>query len=192
MDITLVVEDDVHLHIAKKVLAVTAPALNIGSVLGKRGNLYIKKNARSFNQASRIIPYIVITDLDIYKCPLELITDWLKFKLHPSFYFNIAVKEAEAWLLADRSAFAGFFGISETRISRIPEKIPDPKQYIVNIVKHSRNRAIREGVVPQGTAKVGNLYNYILEKYINNAWRIPESVRHSASLARFVNKIKGI
>ena len=192
MEITLVIEDDVHLNIAKKVIRETAPGLHIGRILGKRGNAYIKKGIRSFNEASNIVPYIIITDLDTYECPPALLAEWFPVKINPRLYFNIAVKEAEAWLLADRKSFAGFFGISERVIDKNPEAISDPKSHIVNIAKKSKIRAIREGLIPQGTAKVGKLYNTILGDFIRSSWRVFASAENAESLERFIDKIKKI
>lgn len=191
-NITIVVEDEVQLNIVKKLIKVSAPEVHIGRVLGMRGNSYIKNGINAFNEAAKIVPYVIITDLDSYRCPTLLINDWFYIKKSPNLLFNIAVKEAEAWLLADRKSFATFFGIAEATIGRNPEAITDPKRHIVTITKKSQNRAIREGLLPQGTAKVGKLYNTILGEYISSSWNIFNAAQNSKSLSRLISKIKSI
>ncbi|NIA30870.1 MAG: hypothetical protein GWP06_13270 [Actinobacteria bacterium] len=150
MYINLVVEDDVHSNILKKVLHYCDLELEIVHSFGFKGNAYIKKNLPAFNQAARINPYLVLTDLDRYECPPLLLKDWIHFKVHSNLIFRIAVREAEAWLIADRKNLAFFLGVSEARIERNPEEIANPKEYLVNLAKRSRKRHIREDIVPRG------------------------------------------
>ena len=190
MNVTLVVEDDVHMHAIRKIISANAPDICITRVLGKCGNVYIKNNIRAFNEAARFIQYIILTDLDDIECPPTFIENWIPFKKSPSLLFSIAVREAESWLLADRKSFADFFGISKARITKDPESINDIKQYIVSLVQHSKKRTIREGLLPKGTARVGILYNALLEQYIVSSWNTYEAAISSKSLNRFIEKIK--
>lgn len=189
MHATFVIEDDVHLHIIHKVLK-RAPHIIIGRILGRRGNQYIKSQLHSFNEASlKVNPYIILTDLDSIECAPKMNNDWFPFSKSPKLLFNIAVREGEAWLLADRKNFARFFGVSASSIDRDVEGIPDPKLYIVNLARQSRKRTIREGIVPDGTAKVGKLYNTILEEFIQNTWDVSMASNHSNSLDRFIQRL---
>jgi len=42
-----------------------------------------------------------------------------------------------------------YLSVSANRVPREPEEVPDPKQALVNIARRSRNRAIRQDMVPR-------------------------------------------
>ncbi len=189
MYINLVVEDDVHMNILRKVLHYCDVGLEVDHSYGFKGNAYIRKKLPAFNQASRISPYLVLTDLDRYECPPALLKDWIHFGVHSNFIFRIAVREAEAWLIADRENLASFLGISKAMIERNSEEIADPKEYLVNLAKRSRKRQIREDIVPRGTAIVGRNYNFALADFIQKLWDVENAGAHSASLARLMRAL---
>ncbi len=191
-DLTLVVEDDLHLNIARKIIRLVAPTLNIDRTLGRRGNSYIIKNLASFNEAAALKYYVVILDLDKTECAPILIRDIVTFSQNQQLLVNIAVREAETWVLADRKKIATFLGVSEARIRRNVEEISNPKEYLVNLASHSKFRTIRKALVPESGAKVGQLYNSTLEQFIRDKWDIRNAMKNSKSLFRFVNKLRSI
>ena len=67
---------------------------------------------KRFNHGAKGTPFILLTDLDKNECAPMLIQEWLTDPLHPNLIFRVAVHEVEAWILADREAFAPFLGIS--------------------------------------------------------------------------------
>lgn len=133
----------------------------------------------------------MLTDLDRTECPLKLIQDWLPFTKHPNFLFRIAVREVEAWVLADRQAFSKFIGVKPDQIPPDVDKIDDPKQKLINIVRKSRNREIRDAIVPRpnSTAKVGPDYNGQLSLFVENCWNVEVAMDNSLSLRRAVNAV---
>lgn len=190
MLVNFVIEDDVHLNIIRKIISDILPQITIGKILGRRGNTYIRSNLRSFNEAARFTPFIVLTDLDMIDCVPKLLEEWISFNKSQNLFFNVAIREAEAWLIADRRGFANYLGVSASSVERNVEDIIDPKQYIVSMARRSRKRYIREGIIPAGTAKVGKLYNSILEKFIQEEWNIQEAKANSISLTRFITKLQ--
>jgi hypothetical protein len=191
-EITIVVEDDLHLNIAKKVINRAAPSININRILGKRGSSYIRNNLKSFNQAANVKYYVVILDLDLVECAPLLLEDIITFKQNKDLLLNVAVREAETWLLADRKRMAAFLGIAESKIRREVEEIQDPKNYLIRLASHSKYPPIRRALIPEGGAKVGRLYNSTLEEFIREKWDINSAMKNSRSLSRFVAKIKNI
>lgn len=190
MYINLVVEDNVHEFILRKVLETNPDKYILNDVFGKRGNNYIKQKLSSFNQASKFTPYLVLTDLDAINCPPELIQSWINFQKSPNLIFRIAVKEAEAWLLGDKQNFSSFLGISANRINDNPESIPQPKEHIVQLARDSRKRKIREDLIPQGTAIVGRNYNSCLGEFIFNYWDVNAASQKCNSLKRLIKRLK--
>jgi hypothetical protein len=133
--ITLVIEDQLQRLVARKLIE-QQNTLNIARELGMTGNQYIKSNLKKFNEAADFaLPFVVLTDLDAYDCPIALLQEWLPSKPHKRLLFRIAVREVEAWLLADRTNFAKFLGVPVSRITTEPEGIPKPKEFIFELAR---------------------------------------------------------
>ena len=188
--IYLVVEDELHTSLFNKILTEIRPDLRYDEPIGKRGNNYIRSNLRKYNQAAHAIPFLILIDLDRWSCPLALIEDWITFRKHPNLLFRIAVKEAEAWLLADRVNLAKFLSVSASTVPHDPEGLPDPKQSIISLARKSRKREIREDVIPIGTARIGPAYNTQLANFIAAFWDLEIAQQNSESLRRLVNCLR--
>ncbi len=188
--INLVVEDAVQHNILIKIILDQNFPFEIGSVHGLRGNSYIKHRLSAFNDASKFNPYLVLTDSDQYDCPKKMISEWIDFEMNPNFIFRIAVREAESWLMADRKNFARFLGVSQTSIPRHPEQIPNPKEFLLNLVSHSKQRRVREEMLSLGKAVRGAGYNDMLSEFIFNQWNVEEASNSSESLARLLRRLQ--
>lgn len=146
---------------------------------------YLKKNIRGFNQASLVTPYFMLTDLDTYSCPLDLIKEWIKFPVHPNFIFRIAVREVESWLLADIDGLSAYFQVSKSNFPLQPDLENDPKNTLIQLAKRSRKRKIREDIVPVNTnASVGPNYNGCLMEFVLEKWKIHKAMKRSRSLQK--------
>lgn len=158
-------------------------------VFGKRGKDFIRQNLNAYNKAAKVIPYLVLVDLDSDECPLSLISSWFPFKKNDNLIFRIAVREAESWLISDRSNFASFMGVSKDIIPLKPEYLPDPKMYIINLAKRSRKRNIRDDLIPAGNATVGRNYNTCLADFVYRKWDAKKAMKHSKSLAGLIRSL---
>ena len=66
----------------------------------RNGFGYLKSKIGAFNQMARtVMPVMLVTDLDQWNCPAELIADWLPGGADPRLLFRVAVRETESWLL---------------------------------------------------------------------------------------------
>jgi len=117
---------------------------------------------------------------------------WIKGKLHPNFLFRVAVHEVEAWLLADRQAFAKFAHIRANDIPTDVDAIPNTKEFLISLVRKSRKRTIKENIVPKtgSTAKIGPNYNGRLCQYVMDYWDMNEAQKYSPSLKKTIEKIR--
>lgn len=106
----------------------------------------------------------------------------------PSMIFRIAVREVEAWLLADLDAIADFLHISRDNVPRDPETLDDPKRTLVNLARGSGSREIREDLVPRdgGGRSVGPAYTARMTEFATLNWRPEEASKRSPSLRRGV------
>ncbi|MEG4391429.1 hypothetical protein [Microcoleus sp. BROC3] len=189
--INLVFEDALSEAVLKQMLKQSQRPFSVGQCLNQRGYGKIKKIISGLNYAAKGMPYLVLTDLDNAECPLVIISEWLTQPKHPNLLFRIAVKEVEAWLLAHREGFAQFLGISVDLIPGDADRIPDPKQLLINLAKKSKKRNLREAIVPDrnSTAKIGKDYNGQLIHFVNQSWQVASAQTNSPSLERAMNAL---
>ena len=142
-------------------------------------------------------PTLILTDLDASRCAPELRGEWvrsggLREPLPEKMAFCIAVREIEAWLMADTENFAEFMGVSRRALGAVPENVADPKLHVVQLARASRKRYIREGVPPRpgSGAKVGLEYNAVLEGFTSSLWDLELAAANSTSLSRAIRKVE--
>jgi hypothetical protein len=141
---------------------------------------------RGFNNAAKGIPFLVLADLERASCAPEVVNEWLPAGPNPNLILRFAVREVEAWLLADREALADFLGVHIAIVPINVEQLDDPKRELVNIARRSSRSDIRRDIVPRtgSSAVVGRGYNARLQHFVVAAWR-PDIARNNAnSLAR--------
>lgn len=189
--IGLVYEDPLCETLLYKILSETRTSLQPYNCAGGGGYQYIKKHINGFNTAAQGCPYLVLVDLEA-TCPSAQIQEWLCSPRHPNLLLRIAVRESEAWVMADYHGFTRFLGIRESTIPSNVDTIPDPKAFLIELARRSRNRRLREDLVPRAnsTAKVGPDYNGRLSQFINTTWDIGKARQHSRSLDRAVIAIQ--
>jgi hypothetical protein len=98
-----------------------------GTVYGKNGKEFLRQKIHGFNNAAKNWPWFVLVDLDNdAECAPLLCAAWAP-ALARFLCFRIAVREVEAWLMADADALASFLGIGRNRIPTDPEQLDSPK-----------------------------------------------------------------
>lgn len=156
---------------------------------GPNGYGYIKKSLPAFNAASKSKPFVVLVDADNRPCPSETIKDWLEgAQQNPALIVRIAVREVEAWLLADRLGIADFLAVPASCIPSDVSRIRDPKRYISRLAARSRRKEIREDLArtPGTRSKTGPYFHQSLQHFVRNLWDIDVAINHSADLSRAV------
>ncbi|MGD1018765.1 MAG: hypothetical protein ABSA12_05540 [Verrucomicrobiia bacterium] len=191
--INLAVEDELSEQMLRVLLQKCGNAYEVGAVYRKGGNNYLKSKLSGFNRAARGMPYLILTDLDDKPCAADLIEEWFacKIKDYPTrrnhnLLFFIAVREVEAWLLADRESFAAFLRIKLDEIPLEPDRIADPKKELLELVRKTKNRRLREDIVPRDTSatRIGPDYNGRLTEFLLHKWRLDAAEARSPSLLR--------
>ncbi len=173
-----------------------------GRVYGRRGKQELLNKLHGFNNAARFTPWIVLLDLNNdYKCAPLAKDKWLPDP-SPFICFRIAVREIESWLLADRDRFSKFFAIAKSTIPFNPDIIQDPKQRVVELAKASRNREIRELLVPkQGSGRrIGPGYSSKLQEFVLGSgtikkeytWRPEIAATKSKSLEKCIDSLRNL
>jgi hypothetical protein len=198
MPISLAVEDELSEHVLRAILVQTGREFLVETVYGKKGADYLRLKLRAFNMAAKGSAFLVLTDLDKHNCVPDLIEKWFDCqsnefsqRCHANLVFRVAVREVESWVMADREPFADFLGISRHLIPEQIDTVRDPKALLLELASRSRNRRLRDDIVPRpgDKRKIGPDYNGRLGEFIQSSWRAKVANAHSASLAKAWNML---
>ncbi len=151
------------------------------------GALY--SNRAAFAGVSATVPVIVLVDLDDRVCPKTMAAAWKQgLPASPNFLIRIAVREAEAWLLADFDELMTYLHVSGREAGKPPESVRDPKQAIVCYASKSRVADIRRDMVPLkvGSGVVGRGYSSLMRSFVNDHWNPRRAAKTSESLRRAI------
>lgn len=167
---------------------------NVAEIRGLSGFGQIKVSLPAFNNAAATgRPYIVLTDLDIHvRCPGQLLAAWLpRVTPSPNLIFRVAVKEVEAWLLADRVNLAEHLHVNLHKMPIRVERLKDPKVKIVKLVQYSSSDEIQQDMLPENgsTAEVGRCFERVLLNFVRQHWDIDQAASNSRSLTRAIAAI---
>jgi hypothetical protein len=169
--------------------------LRCGTVKRMGGKQPLLTELPKFNQAAQFMDWLVVLDLDHdADCAPTYIQTLLP---NPSrgIVLRIAVREIEAWLLADRESLSAFLGISVANIPINPDIEDDPKLTLINLARRSRKTRLREDIVPRPNsgASVGAGYPTRIQEFVEyakNRWRPEVAQANSDSLRRAIAALK--
>jgi hypothetical protein len=169
--------------------------LGVSTVFGKRGVTYVIDKAPAFAVRGEYSNLLILADfMDLKQaCPPEA-----RAKLVPNApdrtLVRLAVNEIESWLLASRAELAHYFNISPARIPAEPDKVPDPKQTLVNLARASGRGRIRSMFVPKAgvSSAVGEGYVDGFQEFMKEHWSMASAAAASPSFARFVDRAKEV
>lgn len=192
MLINLATEDELSEAVGVRLIRYAFGDSSIGHKLGKQGNGYLIRNLPKFRQMARREPVLILTDLDNAQCPARLIEDWSSGQHFPrNLLLRVAVRETEAWILADRDGMAALLGVSRDRIPLNPEELDDPKRFLLNLAR-AAPRGIRSELIvnKSATASQGIGYNRILSSFVTQSWNLVAAAERSISLGRALNRLR--
>jgi len=168
-----------------------------GPVYGKNGKPFLLEKLNAYNRAAQYSPWIIIVDLDHdADCAPPFLRSCLPDPA-PNMNFRIAVREIEAWLLADRERLAKFPSVGISRIPHDPEALNSPKSTMIDLARRSRRRDIRENMVPRPGSgrKIGPAYTSLLIEFARDTehgWRPRTAAKSSDSLNRCIRRLEGL
>ena len=188
--VTGVVEGDVDEAILRRLI--TEAGGDLGVVHVTNGKSRLTRGLRGFNSAARHSPWVVLVDLDRDgDCAPPFVQAWLPSPA-PHMCLRVAVREAEAWLLADAAGLAAFLGVPVSRIPGDPDSLDDPKRELVSIASRSRRIAIREDLVPRPSSgrTEGPAYTSRILEFVLGTWNPAVAAVGSDSLRRCRRRIR--
>jgi hypothetical protein len=153
---------------------------------------YLRANIAAFTKAAMVNPHLLLTDLDVATCAPELIRKWIGGTPHPNFLFRVAVREVEAWLLADTNNFADFLSLAPKHLPASIEAVAHPKEEIVKLAALSPNPEVRDNLAPRAgsTATTGPLFTRSLIRYVRDLWDIEAAAGKADSLHRALKALR--
>jgi len=187
--ISAAVEGIVDEAVVRKLIVVAGASP--GPVYGRQGKPFLRQRIRGYNAAAQYQPWFVLVDLDSdYDCAPPLRASWLP-EVAPHLCFRVAVREVEAWLLADAERLADFLS-ARKRPPANPEALGDPKSEMIALARSSRRRDIREDMVPRQESGrlVGPAYTSRLIEFASSVWRPNVAAQRAASLRRAIDCLK--
>ena len=151
------------------------------------GRSSILANLRGYNRSARQQPWLILCDLDDDDCAPAFKREYLPRRSR-LMAFRIAVREIEAWLLAD-PGLAEFLHVPLSRLPANPELERDPKQTMLGLIARSRSGSLRADLLSKdGTP--GALYNASLAEFVDDQWDPRRAAERSDSLRRAVAAVE--
>lgn len=207
MDLYVVGEDSATKEIVKRVIQFCSQDFQIIAELPTRGG-QIKADIAKFNILAESNPVILLTDLDGESCSPAFLKKLFPNSIdkHPHFLLNIAVDEAEAWLMADIEGFSSYFHIPVKKMmqpqkcrfkgNRFDNEMIFPYKsslYMLReIIPHSIKNDIRAQMEPINGSKKGPEYNLAISPFIQDRWNISTAMTNSDSLSRMIRRINNL
>lgn len=188
------------LHVAVEGRADEIVVSRLMDELGRSTRLVIRCGGRpaieakvpAFNRSATRLAWFVLADLDQNECAPGYLAKVLP-QPERLMRFRIAVRETEAWLLADDAWVAEFFRIKSSLVPTNPERLRDPKRALVDLARKSRRSDVREGMVPRvgSSADVGPLYLPFVAEFVLG-WAPSRAASRADSLKRCISAIQSL
>ena len=192
-NVILAIEDRLSDAVATKILEKFD--VEIVKRIGYQGKSDLERKTPELNRAANGLSIFMLTDLDSpQNCPPALIQSWIRGPLNSRFFLRVAVMEVESWIMADRIGFAAFLSIPSHRIPSLTDNILNPKEFLVSLARRSRQKAVREALVPMPgvNASVGIEYNTRLSEFVREHWNLERAATVSPSLKRTLNRLNQV
>ncbi|WP_420212498.1 hypothetical protein ACN8ZM_23245 [Burkholderia aenigmatica] len=188
-------EDELCCAIAEALIAHSGIATDVQQRIVTGGAAPFRQKIPSMNNvAKKVMPVLMVADADQAPCVVTQRNSWLPADVSHRLSMRLAVKEAEAWVLADHVGFSNFAIVSKDLFPAQPEILPDPKQALLALVKKSKRRELRDEMLPGkgATSPVGLGYNIHMTDFVKNHWNIGRAVNRAPSLARAIPRVTSL
>ncbi len=162
-----------------------------GTIYVQGGKAKLLAKLAGFNAAARFSPWVVVVDLNgDATCAADFVSETIPAP-SANMIFRVAVRQAEAWLMADRESLARYLRVSQALVPKDPEAEADAKRTMVNIARASRDRRVRQDMVPTpgGGRKTGPNYAGRLIEFATQRWRPDVAAERADSLNRCLRRL---
>lgn len=190
ISIALATEDQLSEAIGERLIREANPSPLVGMKLRRGGSGYLRSRMKSWCELAQHQPLVLLTDLDRIGCAPALVQTWLGSRRAPrNLVMRVAVREIEAWLLADHDGLRRLFG--NVRMPPNPDALPDAKRYLLELARKAKGTIERDLVASAGAfASQGIAYNARLTEFVSATWSPSRAAARSASLLRARKRIQ--
>jgi hypothetical protein len=184
-------EDQLCCSMAEALVAHAGVPVEIRPLITGGADPFRRKIPAMNKVADSVMPVLMVADGDQAACVVEQLNQWLPRNVSNRLLVRLAVREAEAWALADHVGFADFAQVSKDVVPPNPESEFDAKQALLSVIKRSRRRELRVEMLPSkgATSPVGLGYNVHMADFVKNHWSVDRAKERSPSLARTIPRI---
>ncbi len=190
--ITIAVEGDTDAAIARRLAGECGFTPGICHVAG--GKHRLDRRLSGYLHAAKLGPWFVLRDLDRDETCAATLRRRLAPSEPPQFSLRIPVRTSESWLLADRKAIAEYLKIPLTRIPEHPDELVRPKRTMVDLARRSRDRRLRNDMVPDEglSVEIGPGYSARLLYFVTRDWNPRIAASNSDSLGRCLRALAAL
>jgi hypothetical protein len=105
-------------------------------------------------------------------------------------FFHVAVREVEAWLLADHVGMRELLGSKIGKLPNNPELLADPKASLLSLAAKAP-RDVRDDLLAErnSMASQGLGYNSVLSSFVKTIWHPGRAADRSASLTALMDDL---
>lgn len=153
------------------------------------GKDFLDRRIDAFNKAAVHSRWLVLRDSD-GACAAHLRKTILPAP-NGMMCFRIVIPAIEAWLMADRDAFAQQLGVAASRVPEKPEALRDAKGALLALASKSNLREVRSDLLPRHESgrSVGPGYALFLINFIETSWSPRRAKTAAPSLNRTVERL---
>jgi hypothetical protein len=182
----LATEDALSEAVGRRLILDLESGIEVGLQLRRGGNGHLRSNLDKFIALARRDPVLLITDLDRQGCAASLRRAWIGARRLPdTLIFRVAVREIEAWLLADHQGVSQLMGGKVTRLPPHPDGLADPKRTLLDLASRASQPIKADLVAPKGALATQGLgYNNRLSQFAQSTWSPTRAAERSESLRR--------
>jgi hypothetical protein len=186
--IAVVAEDLLTQAVLHKCISEVLPAYSVArtDVKGGRGN--VQRELAAYAALAQVMPVLIGVDLDSDHCAPTLLGRWGRLPHQAGLLLRVAVREIEAWVLADQRRVASFIGAAPKDVPKRPDQLTDPKRSLLDLARAYARPQLKADLVPRDYnalyPRIGRGYNLRLCAFVAQKWRPHVAREKSQSLER--------
>ncbi len=164
-----------------------------------KGKASLDASLKGLNAGARFNPVLVLRDLDQDEdCGGSLVDALCKVRIQAprekGLLLRVAVRTADAWLLADARSLSRSTGIPEAIIPSDPEALEAPKQRLIALLRRANLPLRRElGLIKSDEpADWPKIAGWLGQVFVPSKWQPQEAAEHAPSLARCLLRLRAL
>lgn len=186
--IAVVAEDRLTQAVLLKCISSALPNYSVARSEVKNGRGNVLRELGAYANLAQAMPVLIGVDLDGDECAPTLLANWGQLPPQPGLLLRVAVREIEAWVLADKRRVASFLGAAPNEVPMRPDTLDDPKRSLLEVAREHARAELRADLVPRNYdasyPRIGPAYNLRMCDFVAKRWRPQVAREKSESLDR--------